>query len=529
MLLLTAAETRELDRLTIEGGHAAGGELMRRAGTGLVAAIERRHGSLLALRVLVLCGTGNNGGDGFVAAVELLARGAVPRVVIAGEESRVSGDARGALDDLRRAGLEPVCARDEAGLAAAIAGADHWDLALDALLGTGARGGPEGMIADGVQALRELDERGTRVVAVDLPTGVNADTGEIARRAVRADFTVTFGAPKRGHLLYPARAFCGTIEVVDIGLVPPPAGGADYRVRLATPADMAALLPARDPRAHKGSTGRLLVVGGSPGLTGAVALAARAASRAGAGYVQAAVPASLHDILEVKLTEEMTVPCPETAARTLAAAALESLREHEARVDAIALGSGLSRHPESAGLARVLAREARVPVVVDADALNALAAAGGVPHDAPAPRVLTPHPGEMARLTGAAAGELERDRIDAPRAWAARWNSVVLFKGAPTVAAGPDGSAWVNPTGHPGMATAGMGDVLTGVVATFLAQGVPALEAAALGAFVHGVAGERAAAARGRVGITAGDVAESLPAALEELARLRDAEPRRAG
>ena len=378
------------------------------------------------------------------------------------------------------------------------------------------------MIAAGVQMLREFDEAGTLVVALDLPTGVHADTGEIARRAVRADLTVTFGAPKRGHYLYPGRAFVGALEVVDIGLVAPPAGTDGHRVRLATPQDMASLLPRRDPRAHKGSVGRVLVVGGSPGLTGAVCLAARAATRTGAGYVQVAVPAGLNDVLEAKLTEEMTVPCPQTPGRALSLAAMEVLQPYFERVDAIALGSGLSRDPEAAELARRIALEAAVLVVVDADALNAFVGQADRVASAPAPRVLTPHIGEMARLTGRSAAELEARRIDAAAEWARAWGVVMVLKGAPTVCAAPDGRTWVNPTGNPGMATAGMGDVLTGAIAALLAQGVPTLESAGLGAYAHGAAGDRVAEEHGTLGLSAGDVAEAMPQALRSLARLRE-------
>jgi NAD(P)H-hydrate epimerase len=410
----------------------------------------------------------------------------------------------------------------ESALAALVAEADGWDLALDALLGTGARGRPEGLIADGVQMLRELDERGTRVVAIDVPTGVDSDTGTIARRAVRADLTVTFGAPKRGHYLYPGRAFVGTLEVVDIGLASPDETNGGLHVRLATPLAMAGRVPVRDPRAHKTSVGRVLVVGGSPGLTGAVVLAARGAMRAGAGYVRCAVPAGLADLVAIKLTEAMPLACPETVDRTLAAAAHPRVMELAASADALALGSGMSRDPESAGLARRLVRESPCAVVVDADALNALAAEpDGLERRGPAARILTPHVGEMARLTGLGADEIESARIDVARRYAARWRCVLVLKGAPTVIATPEGDATVNPTGNPGLATAGSGDVLTGVIAALVAQRLAPADAAVLGAYIHGLAGDLAAAERGALGMVAGDVAEMLPQALLALTRVR--------
>jgi NAD(P)H-hydrate epimerase len=521
MLLVTAEEMRQLDRATIEGGHASGEELMERAGRGTVEIMERRYGPPLGLRVLVLCGTGNNGGDGFVVARGLRARGAEVHVAVLGDVTRIAGDALINLNRLTADGVTVGSILTEDELHVFMRTRDEWDFAVDALLGTGARGEPQGVLAAGVQALRSLDDTGTRVVALDLPTGVNADTGEIARRAVRADLTVTFGAPKRGHFLYPGCAFVGALEVVDIGIAPDVLAGAPIAIEVATAEEMAALLPARDPRAHKGSVGRVLVVGGSVGLTGAVALAAHAATRAGAGYVQATIPSSLNDVLEVKLTEEMTIPAPETAERTLAMAALEPVLARATAVDVVALGSGLSRHRESAELARRVAAESDRPLVIDADGLNAFEGLPDAIALGGAPRVLTPHLGEMSRLTGSTTETLEGRRIDVAREWAQRWHSVVVLKGAPTVTAAPDGRATVNPTGNPGMATGGMGDVLTGVIAALIAQGLAPYDAARLGVYAHGLAGDLAAAEKGQYGLNASDALEALPAALRSLAQVR--------
>jgi NAD(P)H-hydrate epimerase len=487
----------------------------------MVEAIERHYGSLLAMRVLVLCGTGNNGGDGFVAARHLQRRGAVVHVGLLGDRGQVAGDARANLVRLGEAGLEPAVVASAEQLEALVRTHEVWDFALDALLGTGARGTPEGLIAEGVHALRDLDDTGTTVIAVDVPTGVNADSGAIARRAVRADLTVTFGCPKRGHFLYPGRAFAGALEVVDIGLALDAMDPAERFVELATAPEMAALLPARDPRAHKGSAGRVLVIGGSVGLTGAVSLAARAASRSGAGYVQAAVPTSLNDILETRLTEEMTLPMPETAERTLSTAALEPLLARATDADAVALGSGLSRHREAAEIARRVAAECERPLVLDADGLNAFEEHRDQIGRGRATWILTPHVGEMQRLTGLDAQAIEAGRIDLAREWARRWRAVLVLKGAPTVTASPDGRVTVNPNGNPGMATAGTGDVLTGVIAALLAQGLAPYDAARLGVFLHGMAGDLAAADKGQAGLVAGDLAESLPLATLGLTGLR--------
>jgi len=519
--LLTAAEMRALDRRTIDSG-IAGATLMERAGAGVVEAMGRRYGPLLGMRVLVLCGPGNNGGDGFVAARHLLAQGAEPHVGLVVHPDRVLGDARHHLEQMRAAGLPANVVEDGETLRRLIARHGHWDFALDALLGTGARGTLEGAVATAVQLLRELDEAGTRVVAVDLPTGVHADTGEIARRAVRADLTVTLGAPKRGQLLYPGRAFVGRLEVVDIGLVAPEDTPGHDVLELATADAMARLVPLRDPRAHKNSVGRVVVLGGSAGMTGAVALAARAATRSGAGYVQAGVPESLVDVLAVKLTEELPVGLPERRPRVLAVEALAPALALAASAHAVLVGPGLSRAPCAAELARRFLDVCPAPLVVDADALNAFEGSAEAIAGLKGPAVLTPHLGEMSRLTGITSAELERTRIDAAREWAARWAAVVLLKGAPTVVAAPDGRTCVNPTGNPGMASAGVGDVLAGLLAALLAQGLERYDAARLAAWVHGAAGDRAAAELGQHGMNASDVLERLPLVMHELSRRAD-------
>lgn len=524
MRLLSAEEMRALDEATIRAGHASGETLMERAGAGVAAAIERRYGPVLALRLLVLCGPGNNGGDGFVAARHLRARGADVRVGLAAGRARVRGDAATHLERLEREGVAVETLESEDALMRFVAATAVWDFALDALLGTGSRGEPEGVLAAAVQALRELDEHGTRVVAVDLPTGTDPDTGAIARRAVRADLTVTFGWPKRGHYLYPGRAFTGALEVLDIGLLPPPVSSGPT-LEVATEVEMAALLPVRDPRAHKGSVGRVVLVGGSAGLTGALTLAARAATRAGAGYVQCCVPRGLHDVLAVKLTEEMTIPCAETPGRGFSLEAMGTVVAAVERADAVVLGSGLSRDNQAAELARRLVTSRTRPMVLDADGLNAFEGRAEFGAHRGRPLVLTPHLGEMSRLTGETAPALEARRIEAAREWAGRWNAVVVLKGAPTVTASPEGHATVNPTGNPGMATAGTGDVLAGMIGALLGQGLTPYDAARLAVYAHGMAGDRAAAASGVLGMIAGDLIEALPAALLALTLIRDEAP----
>ena len=424
------------------------------------------------------------------------------------------------LERLEAAGVGVRFVQDADMLAAIAAAIDHWDFAIDALLGTGAEGEPHGIVRDGCLLLNSLREHGTRVLAADLPTGVDATDGHIAPDAVHADATVTFGHPRRGHWLWPGRELCGTLDVVDIGLVTPEQAGV-RPAALASARELARLVPVRESRAHKGVAGRALIVGGAPGMTGAMVLAAQAAARSGAGYVRVAAPASLQATLAAHLVEPMVLACGEDEHRTLTSAALPLILAEAELANAVAVGPGLARHPHAGVLARELVTRLARPLVLDADALYALSPAAEllVPalQPAPAPRILTPHLGEMQRLTGVSAQELEAHRIDAAQEWAKRWGVVVVLKGAPTVVAAPDGRVSVNPTGSSALATAGTGDVLTGILVALLAQGLPPYDAARLAAFAHGLAGEQAAQDIGDLGVVASDLIARIPSALTRI------------
>lgn len=516
MRLLTAAEARGLDERTIQSGLATGEVLMERAGRGVAEAIAVQIGHPLAWRVLVLCGGGNNGGDGFVAARHLSAMGANVRVGLLVARDLVRGDARTLLATMEAAGPRAEDASSEPALASLI-DAGPWDIAIDALLGTGARVPLVGIVAEGAAALGRLRGHGTRIVAIDLPTGISADVGSASEGAVRADLTVTFGTLKRGHVLYPGRTSCGVVRVIDIGL----AESAGLAAEWLEARNVAAWLPDREPRAHKGIAGRVLVVGGAAGLTGATLLAGRGAYRAGAGYVRACVPASVADSLFAAAPELMSIACGETVSRALATSAAPQVLAEAERAGAVALGPGLSLDPKSAALARLLIGAIKAPLVIDADALTAISPAAGTLPTLLAQRtaatVLTPHVGEMVRLSGLDEGDVESRRIDVAIECARVWGATIVLKGSPTVIASPDGRTSVNPTGNPGMATAGMGDVLAGVIATLLAQGLEAHEASAAAVYVHGLAGDLAAAEIGTSGLTASDVAERLPRAMQQV------------
>ncbi|MBI4240080.1 MAG: NAD(P)H-hydrate dehydratase, partial [Candidatus Rokubacteria bacterium] len=401
---------------------------------------------------------------------------------------------------------------DLAALEKALASAD---LAVDALLGTGLSGAATGLYAPTIES---INRSGRPVVALDLPSGLPSDHGRPLGPTVRAALTPTFAGWKRGLLLYPGAACAGQVRVVDIG-IPDAAAREGIGVFLLEAPDVASLFPPRQPDAHKGAFGHLLVVAGSMGKTGAAALAGRAGLRTGAGLVTIAAPVSQQPIVAALGMEFMTEPLPETAGQSASLKAKDRILELAARTDAVALGPGISLDPETQALVRELVKEVRRPMVVDADGLTALAGHLELLRESPAPRCLTPHPGEMARLLGSPAAEVQADRIERARSFCQRYGVFLVLKGARSVVAEPGGRVFINPTGNPGMASGGSGDVLTGVVGALLARGAGPLEALHAAVFLHGLAGDLARDEKGEEGLIAGDILEEIPRAIRQIQR----------
>jgi NAD(P)H-hydrate epimerase len=385
-------------------------------------------------------------------------------------------------------------------------------LVIDALLGTGFQGEPRGAIG---AAIRALSDWTGPVIAVDVPSGLEADTGRLAALHVRAGHTVTFGLPNIGLASFPGREAAGEISLANISLPRPLLERDDLRVEWLNAERVLGLWAPRAADAHKGDAGRLFVLAGSIGMTGAATLTCEGALRAGAGLVTLGVPASLNPILEVKLTEAMTVPLPETEGHAHCEESAPAVRGWLGRADALAVGPGVGRDPRTAALLREMIRDCPIPLVVDADGLNLLAPADAATF--PAHAVLTPHPAEMARLLGTETGDVQSNRLEIAKTAAARLGCVVVLKGAATVVAHPDGRAAINSSGGPALATGGSGDVLTGMVAACLARGLAPYEAALAAVFLHGVAGEAAGERYGAPGAVAGDVARAIPEALRRL------------
>jgi ADP-dependent NAD(P)H-hydrate dehydratase / NAD(P)H-hydrate epimerase len=426
-------------------------------------------------------------------------------VFLLAQPDELRDDAAIMLARARQRGIRPKVVEDDRALAA-LAGKD---LVVNAILGTGARGELAPLHARAIEA---INASGRPVVALDVPSGLPADGGAPPGPAVRATLTTTFAGIKRGLVAGPAVELAGRIAVVDIG-VPAAEVARGVTTFLIEPRDVAAHFPPRPREAHKGGFGHLLVVAGSVGKTGAAALAARAAMRAGAGLVTVATAESVQPVVASLILEAMSEAVPETPARSIALLARDRLGELAERRDAVALGPGLGLHEDTQALARSLVFECPRPFVVDADALTALAGHLERLPGAPAARCLTPHPGEMARMLGVAVADVQRDRIATVRQFATAWHAHVVLKGATSVIGIPDGTVFLNPTGNPGMASGGTGDVLTGVLGAFLARGLTATDALAAAVYLHGLAGDVAAERQGEESLVASDVIEALPEA----------------
>ncbi len=521
MRLVKAAEMRELDQEATRRYGIPSIILMENAGLNVVAAVLSRFWGEgpRGRTALVLAGPGNNGGDGLVAGRHLFNRGARVNILLTAPPESYQGDAAANLKIVTEMGIPCQVFTGEkiADLKEALV---QSDLVIDALFGTGFRGTPQEPVAT---AIRMVNESGKPVLSIDLPSGLEADTGRVAGECIRARLTVTLGLPKLGLYLEPGASYAGEIVIGDISFPPELRNEDEGNFFLIDQAMVASILPLRLPHHHKGDYGHVVVIGGSRGYTGALALAGSAALRGGAGLVTAVAPASLYPVLAAKLTEVMTRPAPEASeGGGFARSALVALEDLLGRATVLAVGPGLGQDPETGVFLQKLLKKIRLPVVLDADALNLLAREREFLED-PVLReqrkrwVLTPHPGEMARLLNLSVSAVQADRVG-NAVWASqKWGAIVVLKGARTVIATPEGKVFINPTGNPGLATGGTGDVLTGLLAALIAQGMSPVQAACAGVYIHGLAADRLAAQRGMAGMAAGDLLNEIPYVLKDL------------
>ena len=520
MQILLADEMRALDRAAEEEIGIPGLVLMENAGRAVADAAEKMLGSCCHKRIVIFAGKGNNGGDGSGAGRWLNNRGAEVTLVLACTAEELSGSAADELQYYVACGaavLEVTDADDNlqfAEIENLLIGAD---LVIDGLLGTGFTGKMRSLFGRLCRCINQIKEKNPncRVLAIDIPTGVNADTGAADKDAVRADRTVTMALPKLGLYLYPGADCAGELQVADIGM---PASllkeAAGNRI-LITNDMVKTMLPNRPKNAHKGSAGRVVLVAGSCGYVGAAALSSFAAVKGGAGLVTLLTPEDAREILAIKLTEVMVKGLPAAENEAVPEEALEVVSEALEKADVLAIGPGFGVSDATGSLIREILVTTAVPCVIDADAITALQDHTELLSHMLAEKVLTPHPGEMSRITGIRIGEIEKNRVEVARLYAEKWQAVIVLKGVPTVVALPDGTVYLNNTGTPAMATGGSGDVLTGLIAALIGQGLTVADAAVAGVYIHGLAGELAA--KGSIGLAASELAEMLPEARKQV------------
>jgi len=513
--VLDTAAMRACDRTAIDDYGIAGELLMENAGLQVVEALTRHFDDHPPLSVAVLCGRGNNGGDGLVVARHLYNLGCEAVVYLFAAATALRD---GAATNHRIAvtvGVPVVEVHDEEAWGPLAEDLSEFDCIVDALLGTGLESAPQGAIAAAIESVNALD---VPVVSVDLPSGLSADSAAIQGAVVESTLTVALAAPKVCHVLAPASETCGEVVVVDISIPDAVLDAAPAALWQPTLEDCASGLPARWPDSHKGDYGRVLVIGGASGTAGAVVLAARGALRGGAGLVHVLCPEPTYLPIAGQLTEALVHSAPAGSSGGLGRDAVAATRQRVEAVDVVAIGPGMGVDPETVALVRELAVGCARPMVIDADGLNALVGTLEELRGAVAPRLLTPHPGEAARLLGVEVAAVQSDRVGAARQLAETAGAVVLLKGHRSLTVEPGQAPIVNRTGNPGMATGGTGDVLTGLIAALIAQGLRPGRAAWTGACLHGLAGDLVAERLGQIGFLATDLTDELPYAFQYVA-----------
>ncbi|GIW48070.1 MAG: bifunctional NAD(P)H-hydrate repair enzyme Nnr [Deltaproteobacteria bacterium] len=505
MKLATRKIIREIDRISIEEYGILGIILMENAGRAVAKVILNEFPS--ARKVAVFAGSGNNGGDGFVVARHLISKGLEVTTYLVSDPSKYRGDALTNFEILKKIGGKIVEVKNGFSVY------EGADVIVDAIFGTGLDREVEGIHK---QAIEFINSQPVPRVSIDIPSGLNTDTGFPLGTAVRADITVTFVLPKLGFAIYPGIDFTGKLYVADI--TTPKFLESDIPFELITYDTVGKILKPRHPNTHKGTYGHLFILAGSPGKTGAATLTATGALRVGTGLVTVGVPESLNPIMEEKITEAMTEPIPETKDHTFGRESIGvALNIMSARKTALAIGPGISTTDDTAEFLYEILRNSSLPIVIDADGITLVARNPDILKETKVPVILTPHPGEMSRLTSKTVEEIQKDRIGIAMNFASMYNAYIVLKGARTVIATPSGKVFINPTGNPGMASGGMGDILTGVIGGFLAQRYNPEDACTLGVFLHGLAGDMVAEKKGEAGIIATDVGEMLPEAIRRI------------
>ncbi len=515
MKVVTAEEMRTIDRKTIEEYGITGPVLMERAGFSVALRIKEFFEKK---KVIILSGGGNNGGDGIVAARNLFNWGWNVKILLLQKEESLSADCLSQYRIAKKMGI-PAEFRKSISMKDL-----HSAVVVDAIFGTGINKPVTSPISDIIRFLNKSD---ANVISVDIPSGISSESGQVFGEAVTADYTVTFGLPKVGHFIYPGAEHTGRLFVEDIGFPRELLSAEAIRVQTIEKEDASELIPDRPAHSYKGDYGHVLVVAGSRGKTGAAFMTAKACLRAGAGMVTIGVPETLAGFFQTRVTEEMVLPLPDTGDGILSEKSYQDIAQFlSEKADVLAIGPGIGSESNITDLMKGLITTVTAPIVLDADAINALSGYRDIFKNVKSPVILTPHPGEMARLMKEAGGdagekntsaEIDRDRIHVALSFTKETGTYLVLKGAPTVIAEPDGRAFINTTGNPGMAKAGAGDVLTGIVAALLGQGLNPLGASVLGTYLHGLSGDIAASQKGMHSVIATDIIENIRAAFLRL------------
>lgn len=512
MKVVTPDMMGKMDKITIEEFGIPGIVLMENAGREVANTIIDlwRNNKCDNKKVTIICGKGNNGGDGFVAARYLINNGFDVRVVLLAPPEEVKGDAKVNLDILTNINADIKYILREADIKDIFNFCCESFIIVDAIFGTGLRGKIRGLASDIIFAINKVN---VPKLAVDIPSGVCGSTGKILGDAVKSHWTVTMALPKIGLTLYPGAEYVGNLIVGNIGMPNQVKNEAISAGELVEGKDVAYFFKQYPRDAHKGTFGRVFVLAGSSGMSGAACLAGEAAIKSGAGLVTVGTPNSIQDILATKSTEIMTLGLRETKNRTLSIDALDEALDFAERCDSVAIGPGLSQEEGTQRFVLEFVKRCKAPMVIDADALNALARDLKVIENAKVPVIITPHPGEMARLLSTSLQKVQEDRVRFAKFAAKKFSCTAVLKGAATLTATANNELFINSTGNPGMATGGSGDVLTGVIAAFLARGLKPWQAAVAGVYIHGLAGDLASKNIGEISLTAGDLIDFLPGA----------------
>lgn len=516
MKIVKPEQMGEIDKFTINEIGIPGIVLMENAAVAVVNEILGMLPDLCGKRVVVLAGKGNNGGDALAVARHLYNKGIDIKTYLLAKKDEIKGDAATNLKILDNMGVGVIEFVSEEQFPEFENVLLRSDLVVDGIFGTGLKGIVKGIPA---RLIDIVNSSSKKVVSIDIPSGINGENGRVMGCCIRASRTVTLALPKIGLLVHPGCEYTGNITVADIGIPQKAIDNFGINTFILSRHEVSSMIPVRNRDANKGSFGRVFIISGSTGMTGAGCLTAKAARRSGAGLVYLGVPLGLWHIYASSTTEAITVPLDDDGTGRLSHSLIDKIDTFIQKKDVIAMGPGLSVNNAIIKIVESIIEKAQVPLVIDADALNAISTDVSVLKKLKVPAVITPHPGEMSRLTGIDIADIQKNRLEVAREFAAKWNVVTVLKGSKTVVANPDGTLFLNTTGNPGMATAGSGDVLTGIIAGLIGQGMKAEDAAVAGVYLHGFAGDEACSKKGECGMIAGDIIEELPGVLKSLGR----------